>query len=265
MTTSATGPGAAERARTALAHAPTAVLQIGADLSVALDVVAMDVVALDVVAVDTDGSLVLVVPADGPQADRVAAGPVAGTLHGALVSPVPGPDRRLDLVTVHGTVQVTGDVRAALEVVLAAHPDRPAGAVLRADASALLRMTGAWVHLDGEPVDPAAFAAAVPDPLAAVSDDAVTHLLCAHPDQVVALAHLLAEDVLHGADAVAPVRIDRFGVVLRVDGPAGSRRARLDFPAALRGPAELPAAMRELGSRAAQVTGCPFTGEPRSG
>jgi hypothetical protein len=253
VTTSAAGPEPAERARTVLAHAPTAVLEVGPDLSVTLDVVAVDV----------DGSLVLVVAADGPLADRVASGPAAGTLHGALVGPVPGPDRRLDLVSVHGTVEFADDVRTALEVVLAAHPDRPADTVLRPDASALLRMTDPHVRLDGEPVDPAAFAAAAPDPLADGSDDAVTHLLCAHPDQVVALAHLLADDVLHDADAVAPVRIDRFGVVMRIDTPAGSRHARLDFPAALRGPAELPAAMRELGCRAAQVTACPFTGEPR--
>ncbi|MHA6780970.1 DUF2470 domain-containing protein [Pseudonocardia saturnea] len=164
----------------------------------------------------------------------------------------------------HGTVEFAEDVRTALEVVLAAFPDRSADSVLRPDASALLRMTVPHVRLDGEPVDPATFAVAVPDPIAAGSDDAVMHLLGAHPDQVVALAHLLADDVLRGADAVAPVRIDRFGVLMRVDTPTGSRHARLDFPAALRGPAELPAAIRELGRRAAQVTACPFTGEPRS-
>ena len=115
-----------------------------------------------------------------------------------------------------------------------------------------------------EPAERARTVLAQSDPLADGSDDAVTHLLCARPDQVVALAHLLADEVLHDADAVAPVRIDRFGVVMRIDTPAGSRHARLDFPAALRGPAELPAAMRELGRRVAQVSTCPFTGEPRT-
>lgn len=251
VTTAPAGPGPAERARTVLAHAPAAVLEIGA-LSV----------ALDVVAVDTDGSLVLVVPAEGPLVDRVAAGPAPGTLHSALVGPVPGPDRRLDTVTVHGGVALADDVRSALDVVLDAFPDRPADLVLRPDASALLRVTGTHVRLDGEPVDPAAFAAAAPDPLAEGSDDVVTHLLCAHPERVVRLAHLLDRDVVDGVDAVAPVRVDRFGVTVRVDRANGSRYSRIDFPAALRGPAELPAAMRELGRRAAQVTACPFTGEP---
>ena len=190
---------------------------------------------------------------------------VAGTLHGALVGPVPGPDRVFDVVTAHGTVEFADDMRTALEVVLTALPERPADTVLRPDASALLRMPVAHVRLDGVPVDAAAYAAAAPDPLAADSDEVVTHLLCAHPEQVVLLAHLLDADVLHDADAVAPVRVDRFGVIMRVDHPTGSRRARLDFPAALRGPAELPAAMRELQCRAAQVTACPFDTRPHPG
>lgn len=62
---------------------------------------------------------------------------------------------------------------------------------------------------------------------------------------------------------MAPVRVDRFGFVYRVDSATGSRHSWLNFPAVLRGPDELPAAMRELLSRAAQVTGCPLRGEPR--
>jgi hypothetical protein len=93
----------------------------------------------------------------------------------------------------------------------------------------------------------------------------VTHLLCAQPEQVVQLAHLLDADLLRDAQTVAPIRVDRFGLTIRVDHPTGSRRARLDFPAALRGPAELAAAMRELQRRAAQVTACPSDTEPHPG
>lgn len=246
-------PGAAERARTVLTHAPTSILEVGADLSL----------VLDILAVDADGSLVTVVEADGRLADRVVGHAVVGTLRSALVSPVPGPDRRLDAVTAHGTVEVADDVRTALDVLLAAHADRPAELVLRPDASVLLRIRIAQLRLDGEPVDPDAYAGAVADPLAEGSDEFVEHLLRTHPEEVVRLAHLLDPDVVHGAQAVAPERVDRFGLTIRVDTPAGSRRTRLDFPAALRGPAGLPAAMRALRNRAAQVTACPFTGEPR--
>ncbi|WP_300013605.1 DUF2470 domain-containing protein [Pseudonocardia sp.] len=247
-------PAAAERARTVLGHTPTSVLEVGADLAVVLDVLAVDV----------DGTLVTVVDAGGPLADRPAGHAVIGTLRAALVSPVPGPDRRLDAVTVHGTVEVADDVRTALDVLLAAHGDRPADLVLRPEASVLLRIRVAQLRLDGEPVDPDAYARAVADPMAGGSDEFVEHLLRAHPEQVVRLAHLLDPDVVQDAHAVAPERVDRFGLTVRVDTPAGTRRARLDFPAALRGPAELPAAMRALQSRAAQVTVCPFGGGTRA-
>jgi hypothetical protein len=249
------GPDVAERAGTVLSHAPTSVIEIGPDLTV----------ALDALGVDRDGSLVLIVEAGGALADRVAGQSVAGTLHSALVSPVPGPDRVFDAVTAHGTVEFAEDIRAALEVLLTPFPERPAETVLRPDASVLLRMRVAQLRLGGVPVDAEAYALASADPLAADSDQVVTHLLCAHPEQVVLLAHLLDADLLRDAHAVAPVRVDRFGVTIRVDHPTGSRRARLDFPAALRGPAELPAAMRELQCRAAQVTACPFDTRPHPG
>ena len=249
------GPDPAERARTVLSHAVTSVIEVGADLSV----------VLDALAVDTDGSLVLMENEDGPLAQRVAGQTMPAMVRSALVSGVPGPDRLLDSVTLHGTIEVADDVRAALEVLLAAYWDRPVETVLPSDASMLLRVTVAQLRLDGEPVDPDAYARAAPDPLAAGSDGVVEHLLSAHPEQVVQLAHLLDPALLQTAHAVAPIRVDRFGVTFRVDCPAGSRRARVDFPAPLRGPAELPTAMRSLHRRAAQVTDCPFSGEQHTG
>ncbi|HWM06152.1 MAG TPA: DUF2470 domain-containing protein [Actinophytocola sp.] len=242
----------AERARTVLAHAPVTSVEVGGDL----------VVPVDVLVPDADGSLVLLVDAHGELVDAVTAGPVAATVHAALLSPVPGPDRLLDAVTVHGRIALADDVREALEVVLVANADRSAETVLRPDASALLRMSVAHVRLGDDPVDLDAYARAAPDPLAVASDEVVQHLLHAHPEQVVLLAHLLDDAQLRGVWAVAPERVDRFGLTMRVDSPWGSTRARLDFPAALRGPAELPAAMQELQRRAAQVTTCPFDGTP---
>lgn len=221
---------------------------------------------LDAVGVDHDGSLVIITEADGALADRVVGRAATATVRGALISPVPGPDRIHDDVTVHGTIQYAEDIPAALDVLLAAFPNRPVETVLRPEASVLLRMTVTRLRLGAEPVDPAAYAAAYaaasPDPLAAGSDEVVAHLLDAHRDHVVLLAHLLDACLVRDALAMAPVRVDRFGLTLRVDHPAGSRRARIDFPAPLRGPAELPAAMQELQRRAAQVTTCPFDGRP---
>lgn len=258
MGTPAPQPSVAERARTVLCHASPVVVEIGTQ---AIRVV-------DVHAVDADGSLVLLVPADGRLAERTADGPTACTVHAALVGPVPGPDRLLDRVVAHGHVGLAADIGEALDVIVAAHPDRPVEAVLRPDAAALLRVTVEHLLLDAisvgaRPVDPGAYARARPDPLAPGSDEFVEHLLRGHTEQVVRLAHLLEPGFAVGAHAVAPVRVDRFGFTYRVDTATGSRHTRLDFPAALRGPDELPAAMRELQSRAAQVTGCPFSGEPR--
>lgn len=259
MVTPASQPSVAERARTVLCHASPVVVEIGPDPGTGTGVV--DVV--DVHTVDVGGSLVLLVCAGGPLAERVSQDAAPCTVHAALVGPVPGPDRLLDRVTAHGRVGLAADVGAAVEAIVAAHPDRPVESVLRPDASALLRVTVEHLLLDAVPVDPGAYACAPPDPLAPGSDEFVEHLLRSHSEQVVRLAHLLRPGIAVGAHAVAPVRVDRFGFTYRVDTATGSLHTRLDFPAALRGPDELPAAMRELQSRAAQVTTCPFSGEPR--
>jgi hypothetical protein len=161
------------------------------------------------------------------------------------VSAVPGPDQLLDSVTLHGTIEVADDVRAALEVLLAAYRDRPVETVHRPDASLLLASRLPSCASMANRSIPDAYARATPDPLAAESDGVVEHLLTAHPEQVVRLAHLLDPAVIQGAHAVAPIRVDRFGVTFRVDGPADSGRARLNFPA--------------------QVTECPFSGDQRTG
>jgi Protein of unknown function (DUF2470) len=117
--------------------------------------------------------------------------------------------------------------------------------------------------LDGTVVELAAYLGADLDPLAASSDEIVTHLVQNHAADVVLLAHLLDPALVRTARLLAPVLVDRFGLVFRlVDDEGTTVRIRLNFPAALRGPAELPVAMRGLQRRAAQVTTCPFSGEP---
>lgn len=238
------GPGEAELARTALAHAP--LLQVEA---------AGVVEAVDVRGVDDDGSVVLLVGADGPLAAGLS-GEVPATVHAALLSPVPGPDRVLHRLTLHGRIEMAADVDAALATVLRAHPDRPADVVLRPDAAALLRVRPWHVALDGAPVELAAYAGARADPLARGSDAFVAHLLRDHPGAVVELAFLLDPALLAGARALAPVRVDRHGLTLRVESAAGGVAVRIEFPAPVRGPAELPHAVQDLRDRAARVR-CP--------
>ena len=220
------GPDPAERARTVLSHAVTSVIEVGADLRV----------VLDAVAVDTDGSLVLLVNENGPLAERVVGQIMPGTVRSALVSGVPGPDRVLDSVTLHGTIEVADDVRAALEVLLAAYWDRPVETVLRPDASLLLRVTVAQLRLDGEPVDPDAYARAIPDPLASESDGVVEHLLPRIPSRWCS-RHLLDPAVLQGAHAVAPIRSTGSGAhSASVDGLPVQRRPAHRLSIRQRGP-----------------------------
>jgi hypothetical protein len=76
------------------------------------------------------------------------------------------------------------------------------------------------------------------------------------------LAHLLDAELVRTVALLAPIRLDRHGLTFRLVHDAGTTDERLDFPQALTGPAELPAAMAALQERAAQTTACPFSGEP---
>ena len=87
-------PTQAERARTVIAYASPVVVEIGTHASE----------VVDAVGVDTDGSLVLLVGVGGPLAERAAEHAAPCVIHAALVSPLAGPDRLLDRVTVSGHV-----------------------------------------------------------------------------------------------------------------------------------------------------------------
>jgi hypothetical protein len=244
-------PPAAERTRTVLTHACSVVVDGGGDV----------VEAVDLMGVDHDGSLVMLIGLNSPLATRVAEHAAPCRVHAALVSPVPGPDRILDQVTVFGHAWLAADVGAALEVVIG---DRPAEVSLRREASVLLRVKIAQLRLDGERVDLGAYSRAQSDPLAAGSDEFVEHLVRGHGPEVLQLAHLFPSEVLDGVQALAPVRVDRFGLTFRIDRADGSATARLNFATTLRNPDELPKAMTALQLRAAAVAQCPFTDRPRS-
>lgn len=247
-------PSASERARTVVSHATTMVVEVGPDL----------VETIDVTGVDTDGSLVLLIGTDTALADRVAEHAAPCRLHAALVSPLPAAHRVLDRVTAVGHLWLEEDVGAGMEVVMAARTGRPAPTLPSGHGAVLLRMTVTALNLDGCPVSPADYAAAEPDPLAAGSDAFVEHLHRGHAAQVVELAHLLDAGLMRDVHRVTPVRVDRFGLTMAVDGGEGSTRVRLNFPTALRDPQELPRAMHALQLKASQVDTCPFTSRPRN-
>nr|BFE63479.1 DUF2470 domain-containing protein [Dactylosporangium thailandense] len=99
-------------------------------------------------------------------------------------------------------------------------------------------------------VDPDAFAAAEPDPLAHVEADLLCHLSDAHPDAVDRLTRLVPPHHLHGVKRVVPVRLDRYGVVLRLEFAGRARDVRLPFPTPLNRPEEAGDRMQELYAQA---------------
>ncbi|MGS0684834.1 DUF2470 domain-containing protein [Nakamurella sp. GG22] len=259
-------PSPAERARTVLGHASPIAVHIGrAEIGTAFrHVVPFDVSAaedVDVVGVDLDGSLVLMVSIDGALARRIGEHAAPCVVHAALVSPVPGADRILDRVTVTGHAWLESDVTDAFAVLAQHRRIELAG---RSEASILLRVMISGLLLNGNPVEPATYAAARADPLATVSDEFVEHLVRDHPAAVLRLAHLFHPDVVRGVRAFAPIRVDRCGLTFRLDGEGWSTRARLDFLADVRHPRDLPAAVHELQNVALRVTDCPFSAGPRS-
>jgi hypothetical protein len=231
----ADGSSPAERARTALACAAVPTVDLAGR-------VAEDV---GVHAVTTEGAPVVLVPASGVLGGRAACGPAVATLHATRLLPLPVPDRVLARVTIHGTLGPVADLPGALELLgRSADPHQVA-----------LQLDPHQVRLDGEPVDPDAYRLAAPDPIAPRSDALVTHLLRRHADQMVALADLLDRRLVDAAWTIAPACVDRFGLTFHLAGPAGVSYPRLDFPAVVRHPSQLPAALRALHRRAAIAGG----------
>ncbi len=224
------GPSPAERARTSLACAAVPTVDL-------VGRVAEDV---GVHAVTAEGTPVMLVPVTGVLGGRATCGPAVATLHATRVLPLPVPDRVLARVTVHGILGPVADLPGALVLLgRAADPDQVA-----------LQLDPHQVRLDGEAVDPDAYRLAAPDPIAPRSDTLVTHLLRRHADQMVALADLLDRRLVDAAWTIAPASVDRFSLTFHLAGPAGVAFPRLDFPAVVRHPRQLPAALRALHRRA---------------
>lgn len=102
-----------------------------------------------------------------------------------------------------------------------------------------------------------------PDPLALVEGIMLAHLDAVHPDTVAELARLVDVRLLQGVARVRPLRLDRHGLVLRLDYPSTVREVRVDFAAPVETPDDLTAAMQPLLVRARDTRrGCRRRREP---
>ena len=115
---------------------------------------------------------------------------------------------------------------------------------------------------DGETVDVdlAALMVTGTDPLYEVEASMLGHLESTHADVLEMLARLVGARDLQGVVRVWPYRLDRHGLVLRLEHVTGHVDRRLHFRRTLCSPDELQAEMQALIGRAAGLRAC---GRPR--
>jgi hypothetical protein len=247
------GPSLAERARTAVRLSPT--LWVGTEHGSG---------EADRHGTDEIGSLVLVVAEDHPVtvAARWCHGGLPVIVEAADLCPVPVPDR------VRGHARLTGWVHEPAEFLRRPLAMRTAQRGNIEDLSELLDIghghTVLYVNVTevsvsvgrGAPVTVPAgdYATADADPLAEVEAGLLSHLVSAHAEELARLVELVPEPVRAVADRIVPVRLDRYGVVIR----AGAADVRLAFAEPLGCRGQLPDRMRELLARATRRTRTPI-------
>lgn len=99
-------------------------------------------------------------------------------------------------------------------------------------------------------VDAQDLVTAVPDPLAGHEAAWLTHLVDAHPEAVDLLARLVPPRLLDGVRRVHPLRLDRFGITLRLEHPRADHDVRLAFPHPVEHPEQASAQVHALLHRA---------------
>jgi hypothetical protein len=92
--------------------------------------------------------------------------------------------------------------------------------------------------------------AAAPDPLARYESSMLLHLASVHSDMVTLLSRLLPVAHLQGVRLIRPLRMDRYGLVLRLERSGGERDVRLAFPTPLADASGAAVQMRMLLERA---------------
>nr|WP_231127339.1 DUF2470 domain-containing protein [Motilibacter aurantiacus] len=103
-----------------------------------------------------------------------------------------------------------------------------------------LEEEGRRVELEGEE-----YATAGPDPLCCLEADLVAHLDAAHRPELDALLHA-CPPALDGGRRTRPLRLDRYGLTLRVERLSGSCDVRVPFPRPVRDVEEAGTALRAL-------------------
>ncbi|MET7425990.1 DUF2470 domain-containing protein [Dactylosporangium sp. NPDC005555] len=186
--------------------------------------------------VDGAGRVIVELPAGSHVAQLVEAEPDLGAvieITDIAPTPVRSTNRVRSRATYEGWLQPAGesdgDLRVVLELASATLTDGILGEIA---------------------VEADEFAAARPDPLAAHEADLLCHLTGAHPEAIEHLSRLIAPHHLHGVHRIVPVRMDRFGVVLRLEFAARHRDVQLPFSAPLRTAEEAAPRMHELLARA---------------
>lgn len=188
---------------------------------------------------ESSGRLLLTVPADSHVGVEVAWSPdgdLAATLEFTDVAPVAVPDRVRARVLLGGWLSFDREGASA-------------EALCFETATARLEHDGHQYDLEADEL-----ADAEPDPLAATEAELLTHLAGSHGDAVALLAQLVERRLLLGVTSVDPLRLDRYGVVLRLRRTRGHRDVRLPFPTPLRNPAHGVVELRALLS---QARACP--------
>jgi hypothetical protein len=222
-------------------HAPTAAERLRSLLRTAssLDVVAgaRRMPLMDSHTNDPARRLLLAVPDDCALALDLTGGPLAARVEITDVAPVAMRNRVRARAVLEGQLRVFGPHPRAQDV-------QAFVAVLDL-ATAELVESGAVVA-----VDPERFATAAPDLLASRESALLCHLVDTHADMVAWLSRLVPAERLHGVRRVHPLRLDRFGVVLRLEFPSADRDARLAFAKPLTTVEEAPSRMLELLAKA---------------
>ena len=236
----ATGPGPAERARSALHGAP--VLEIHGP-GVSWHAVSHGY--------DRDGRPLLLAEDVSPLAALVAAasGPVAVAVHAARIRPLRVADRVRCRVELRGRLDVVPFGEHSLALLELARQGRAPAASALPEGSSLLRVQPIMIIVDGIGVDPRDYRDCEPDPL--IDDELrLLHELAGRPHDVTALCTMLDPALLTDAVEIAPSGLDRYGITLRVAGHDHVRETRLPFPEPLDGPREVAGAIQVLLGRA---------------
>lgn len=152
------------------------------------------------------------------------------TVEIAEAAPLPVRDRILTRLHLSGHVQTHPEGSAVLDIV-----------------PVVVSMEEGGVAI---PITLSEFLLAEPDPLAGCEGVLLSHLDAAHPYFVATLTSLVDPWRRQGVVRVWPLRLDRHGIVLRLEYARGHHDVRLSFPAAARTPDEVRVQLRALVSEA---------------